>query len=60
MVHKPKIKENESEDIHGDAGIDFARETFGSHNSNKGPVATGNKRPDDEEGELGKRVGFEL
>ena len=39
-------------------GIDFARETFGSSNSNKGPVAIGNKRPVGGEVELAKRVGF--
>ena len=35
------------------------RETFRSHNSNKGPFATVNKWPDDGEVELAKRVEFE-
>ena len=58
-VHKPKIKGKNSEENHGDEGIEFAGEIFGSSNSNKGPFATGNKRPNDGEGELAKRVGFE-
>jgi len=57
-VHEPTIKRNNSEENHGDEDIEFARETFGSSNSNKGPFATGNKRPVDGEVELAKRVGF--